>query len=358
MTSTTASTAAEARRSGRILLDCTLRDGGYYNNWDFDRELVESYLAVCAILGIDVVELGYCRFAASERGPYGRLSSASLPDSVLSAPPAPSPVFGVMLDAADMAGAGPGQAGRWVIDQFGDQVASIGLVRVAIRYDRVPKALDIVSSVRAAGFQTCVNLMQVDLATDAELTECLAAVGDLGPLAAIYLADSLGSLRPERAVDLVTRLLGTGVGPVGIHAHDNLGMALHNTLTAAEAGATWLDSTVYGMGRGAGNTRTEHLLAALGTDSERMEALLTLIARYFQPLLDRYRWEPSALYALAGLRHVHPMFVQRMSDVDDLGVDRALRTLRHLADEGAHTYHPDVLATALRAGERAEYAHA
>ena len=100
--------------------------------------------------------------------------------------------------------------------------------------------------------------------------------------------------------------------PVGLHGHDNQGFALHNTLAAAQAGATWVDSTVLGMGRGAGNARTEQLLAALGTDQQTLQPLLDLVARRFEPLMHKYRWGSSVRYAIAGMRRIHPTYVQRL----------------------------------------------
>jgi 4-hydroxy 2-oxovalerate aldolase len=82
-----------------------------------------------------------------------------------------------------------------------------------------------------------------------------------------------------------------------------------------------------------------------------MELLLDLIARHFHPLFDRYRWEPNAFYASAGIRHVHPMFVQRMSDVDAMGTESTLRAMRYLASEGASVFNEEQLDLAWQAGE-------
>ena len=82
---------------------------------------------------------------------------------------------------------------------------------------------------------------------------------------------------------------------MGIHTHDNMGKALQNTLTAIEAGATWLDATVTGMGRGPGNARTEELaieIAEMRGEPANLVPLLSLIRSYFQPLKNECGWAP------------------------------------------------------------------
>ncbi|MDT0491070.1 hypothetical protein ACIOD0_04990 [Kitasatospora albolonga] len=313
-------TTGAAPAAERVVLDCTLRDGGYYTNWEFDTALVRDYLALCPRLGVNVVELGYVRFHEGNWGPYGDLPGALTQELAGALPDGHGLRFAVMVDAADFAGLPPGKVGQLLADKLVDSAIPVDLVRVAVRYNRVAGCVEAVQSLREAGFGVCLNLMQIDLASEEETDACVGAAQRMGPLEALYLADSLGSLRPARTARLVRRL-ATGVGaPVGIHAHENQGFALHNTLVAQAEGATWLDGTVHGMGRGAGNTRTEELLAALGAEADTLQPLQELIVRHFLPLMERYRWGAGGLYGLAGLHHVHPTYVQRLEE--SLGQDQ------------------------------------
>ena len=78
-------------------------------------------------------------------------------------------------------------------------------------------------------------------------------------LKSIYFADSVGCLFPRDVKDIVERMKTSFEGDVGIHAHNNLGLAFINSVSAIEAGATWVDGTLTGMGRGPGNTLTEDM---------------------------------------------------------------------------------------------------
>lgn len=329
------------------VVDCTLRDGGYHNNWEFETPLVEEYLAVCLQLGIDVVELGYVRLTADGFGPYGQLPEGLNSDLRAALPVNHRLRFAAMLDAADLACLPAGDVGRRLTEKLAPGAIPLDMMRIAVRYDQTAAAVEAVAAVRDAGFQVCLNLMQIDLASTDEVVQCLAAVRDMGPLEALYLADSLGSLTPARTASLVNVFRTGQATPVGIHAHDNKGFALLNTQAALDAGALWVDGTVHGMGRGAGNTRTEQLLALLGSDPDILQPLLDLIVRHFHPLMDKYRWGASGLYVLAGLRRVHPTYVQRIEQSAGLGPEEKLRTLAFLSGSAAHRFTADALDEAL-----------
>ena len=100
---------------------------------------------------------------------------------------------------------------------------------------------------------------------------------------------------------------------MGIHAHDNGGLALANSLAGLESGASWVDSTVLGMGRGAGNTRSELLLGHLSQhqgNTADVEDMEILISDYFEPLRRRTQWGPSFQYVTAAAKGIHPTFIQ------------------------------------------------
>ncbi|MFD1830226.1 hypothetical protein ACFSJS_11170 [Streptomyces desertarenae] len=337
-------------RPAVTVLDCTLRDGGYYNDWAFDDVLVESYLAACAEVGVDVVELGYAGPGDAGRGPYGRLPDGFPPHLAAALSGDRGTRLAVMVDAGPLLGDRAAEAGSRLAERLATGPLPIDLVRIAVNHARTAETGALVEAVRSAGFGVCLNLMQIDLADGDRLARAVDAVAGMAPLEAVYIADSLGSMSAERIAALVERFRAGQDAPVGIHAHDNQGFALHNTLAAADAGATWLDATVLGMGRGAGNTRTEQLLAALGTPPDRLRPLLETAARRFTTLLDKYRWGANPLYALAGMDRVHPSYVQCLEQTTEHSLDVKLRVLRSLAAVGANAFSAGRLETALRDG--------
>jgi len=175
-------------------------------------------------------------------------------------------------------------------------------------------------------------LMQISEVTDEALREI---VSRLDPACAdvLYLADSLGSLKPREIVSIVKAVQENWPNPIGIHAHDNGGLAIANTLAAIEAGATWVDSTVTGMGRGAGNTQSEILVGHLDSirgkrgDTSKLDKL---IDEYFLPLQLECRWGVNSHFVRAGELGIHPTYVQELlnnSVYSSVEIDAAITEL-------------------------------
>jgi 4-hydroxy 2-oxovalerate aldolase len=133
------------------------------------------------------------------------------------------------------------------------------------------------------------------------VSELEAEVAAWGSADVLYFADSLGSMTDIEIRTVYEAIASGWGGPIGIHVHDNRGRALINTLVAAELGATWLDATVLGMGRRAGNVRTDFLLFELsqaGADRYRPEALLPVALGSFRRLQDEHQWGTNLLYMM------------------------------------------------------------
>ncbi|WP_165945668.1 hypothetical protein [Micromonospora sp. KC606] len=322
------------------ILDCTLRDGGYYTNWNFTEDLVEAYLAACVATGIDVVELGYVRPEPSGSGPFGNLPAGLNRHLAAVLPRQGGPRFAVMVDGADFLGRA--DTGDVVRDRLAGSPLPVEIVRIAVSFRLAEQAVELVDGLRAAGFRVCVNLMQIGLATETELHTVLDAVRRMDGLEALYLADSLGSLLPART-RLLTRLFAEAVtAPIGFHAHENQGLALHNTLSVLDAGATWADATMSGMGRGAGNARMEQLLPVLRPTID-VEPLFDFVARFMIPLQQKHGWGANVYYALAGLREIHPSYVQHLEQDASIDVTGKMRILRELGRDGAAKFSADRL---------------
>jgi 4-hydroxy 2-oxovalerate aldolase len=177
----------------------------------------------------------------------------------------------------------------------------------------------------------------------------------------VYCADSFGSFFPERLKFLIAQLREIGAVEVGFHAHNNLQMAFANTLAAIEAGATWVDGTVHGMGRGVGNLPLEILIAYLQDrqpDRYNVIPVLEVIARYFAPLQKSLGWG----YSLAGLMSaafdVHPTYASKMLERKDLLVEDIWNLLREVqAAEEESGFSASILCRILDSGKFLENHH-
>ncbi len=328
-----------------VLLDCTLRDGGYYNNWDFDEALVQDYLQAMAAISIDYVELGFRGFPASGfRGAFAYttdsfLRSLNVPDGLK---------IGVMVNASEVLGHADGMlpALRHLFTPA--EQSPVQLVRLACHIHEFEAALSACDWLCEQGYSVGINLMQI-ADRDPQEVERLARLAQGHSLDVLYFADSMGSLSPDQTSAVVQALRRGWQGALGIHTHDNCAMALANTLRALDDGVSWLDSTVTGMGRGPGNVRTEYLVIELMSKRSRpvnVAPLFNLISRHLQPLQQRHGWGTNPYYFLAGIYGIHPTYIQEMLADSRYAEEDLLVVIDFLKHQGGKKFNPGTLESA------------
>ena len=102
----------------------------------------------------------------------------------------------------------------------------------------------------------------------------------------------MGSLDSSQTKRIVNQIKLIWKKSTGIHTHDNMGKAMDNSITAIKNSVQWIDSTVTGMGRGPGNTKTEYAILELKSkklSNYKLVSLLKLIKDYYDPLKEKYK---------------------------------------------------------------------
>lgn len=278
---------------GLSLLDCTLRDGGYYTAWDFESGLVDTYLRAVSRLPIGTVELGYCN--PPRDGYFGKFFFLT-PEMTRSARKvlAPEQSLAVMLDEKTV-------TPELAASLLAAHVGVVDIVRMAVAPNRLVEAARTAAALGELGFRVGVNIMYLSQYwREAHLLEGLAEVID--QTYAVSLVDSYGACTPDQvrhAVGSVARAFPEVV--LGFHGHDNLGLALANTLSARDAGASIGDGTVTGIGRGPGNTKTEQLLFATQVSPLTIDYVaLHEVLDAFEVLKAEYGWGTNLVYMISG----------------------------------------------------------
>jgi 4-hydroxy 2-oxovalerate aldolase len=329
------------------ILDCTLRDGGYYNNWDFSPEIVQAYLDAMSQAKIDYVELGLRSFPkAGFDGPFAYTTEAFIQSLKLPE----GPTYGVMIDAKTIL------ESPMSIEDAVDALfieadhSSIKLVRVAAHFHEVDLSGPIIKALKAKGYIVGYNLMQAGGKPD-EVIEAKAKIATSWQgLDCLYFADSLGNMDAQEVTRIVKALRRQWQGEIGIHTHNNMGEALSNTLTAQRLGVSWLDVTVTGMGRGAGNAQTESLLAVINKTSDKYQpsVVYELVIRHFGQMQKDYGWGSSLLYFLGAQNDVHPTYIQNLISNKHYGTEEIVGAINYLSQlEGTTSYNGDVMESAI-----------
>ncbi|HEY0924866.1 aldolase catalytic domain-containing protein [Rheinheimera pacifica] len=319
------------------VLDCTLRDGGYYNSWNFPFVLTNKYLEAMSSAGVDMVELGLRSLI--NNGFKG--ANAYTTDSYLQTLTIPSRLkVAVMINATEI-------VGDLLLEDvlhklFPNDAAEspVDVVRIACHVHEFVKALPACNWLKQRGYIVGFNVMQVADRTQEEV-EALSFEASKYPIDTLYFADSMGSMDPAQTTKIIGWLRKHWQGEMGIHTHDNMGLALSNTLQAVKDGVTWLDATVTGMGRGPGNARTEELVievAEMRNQAINMVPLMSIIRCYFQPLKNQCGWGSNPYYYLSGKYGIHPTYIQEMLGDSRYNEEDILAALNHLKIEGGKKF--------------------
>ena len=279
------------------IVDCTVRDGGLINAHQFKDGFFKKVYDACVAGGIDYMEVGYKAdrklFTGDEFGPWKFSSEEDIRREVGD--------NDTKLKLCAMA-----DIGRTNLDDIlPAKESALDLIRVATYIHQIPAAIEIVKDAKDKGYEVALNLMAVSAVPDYELDNGLEAIADVAEIDFLYVVDSFGSLYYEQIGDLIERYKGTGK-TLGIHAHNNQQLAYSNTIYAAINGVKMLDTTMMGMGRGAGNCPTELLVGFLKNPKFDIRPILKFVQETMFPLSQKLDWGYSIPYMVTGHYNEHP----------------------------------------------------
>ena len=280
-----------------MILDCTLRDGGYYTDWNFSIDLLEQYWMAVQAGDVQLVEVGFRNpLSDGNHGIYYYSPPEWFEELVCVSTSGADCLLGVMINGDRFASS---VNGEWTLDESellacfpGVEADFACFVRIAVTFENYKLGLALASHLRGYGYTIGLNLMQIHRVPDHKVARVVREISQISIVDWLYFADSFGNLLPSRVGEL-TEIFRANfeLGKIGFHSHDNRGLAFANCLVALEKGIDVLDGTVLGMGRGAGNVRTESLVSNLssktsnGPDFVKWSAAVSA----FQNLKDKYR---------------------------------------------------------------------
>ena len=284
------------------VVDATIRDGGLVNDFRFTEEFIKDLYAANVAAGVDYMEFGYKAskdiFKPEDFGPWKfceeddirRIVGDNNTDMKLS----------VMADVGRC---------NYKRDILNRSESVIDMVRIATYIHTIPAAIEMIEYCHNLGYETTVNIMAISTAKESEITEALSLLSQC-PVDVIYIVDSYGSMYMEQVDDLADKYLKMAEDhgkSVGMHAHNNQQLAFANTIAALTRGVSYLDSTIGGMGRGAGNCSSEQLLGFLKNPKYDLIPILQFLEKHIIPLKKSgVVWGYNIPYLLTGQTNQHP----------------------------------------------------
>lgn len=278
------------------ILDCTLRDGGYYTNWDFNSKTVDAYITAMNTLPIDYLEVGYRNKPSKEYlGKFG-YSPVSVLKHVRQTC---TKKLVVMLN----------EKSTKIEDLdllLKPIVGIVDMVRIAIDPKNFERAVVLAKAVKEMGFEVGFNCMYMSK-WSTEYSDFLNKLGVLNGWCDLFcMVDSFGGITPDEVSHIYEVVRKNTTVPIGFHGHNNLQLGLINTITAMNLGVDYMDATILGMGRGAGNLNMELLLTYLNAHNNMKIDFNVLgdVISAFTPLMKKYQWGTNLPYMLAGANRI------------------------------------------------------
>ena len=308
------------------ILDCTIRDGGYVNNWEFDKKLVREVYRALSKSGVEYVEIGFRGTEKHfDRNKYGlwrftpeeHIREAT--DNIVGAKLALMADYG-KIESEDFC-----EAKESVVD----------LVRIAVHKNNLKGAISLLEQIKEKGYDVSLNVMGYANYSENE-RQGLIGMLKSAELDYVCIADSYGSLIPDQIMPLFEPLLNIPDIKVGFHPHNSLQMAFANSLEAIRCGVHIIDSTIYGMGRAAGNLPTEIIISFLekhGSDRYNSIPVLNVIDSYFASMHSGNKWGYQLPYMLSGMFQCHPDYAKTLIDHKEFTIEDIWKALNYIKQE-------------------------
>jgi 4-hydroxy 2-oxovalerate aldolase len=286
-----------------VILDCTIRDGSYAVDFKFTAEDTATIAEQLQRIGIRYIEVGHgLGLGASEAG---KGVAASHDIDVLERTKARITTAGV---------------GMFFIPGIGTAdhlraaaAAGLDFVRIGQNADAIEEAWPFVELARELGVEPFVNFMKTYGILPTQFAESSRAAAEVGA-AGVYVVDSAGGMLPHEVTEYVETTRGVTPLPIGFHGHSNLHLAVANSLAALDAGATYIDTSLYGIGRSSGNVPTEVMVAVLdrlGIDTGvDPQAAIDVAEAYLRPLAEHLHPHDMTAVSL-GYGRFHSSFLPR-----------------------------------------------
>jgi len=322
------------------ILDCTLRDGGYVNDWNFGLGTIESIISRLEKAGIDIIEIGFL----DERRKYDENRSI-LPDT-----DSIKPIFknldiqGAMILAMI-------DFGTCGIEKLTEQKDSVlDGIRVIFKKKDYPEALKFCAEIKKKGYKLSLQPVSVTSYSDNEMTELLKKVNEIKPYS-VSVVDTYGLMHKKELLhyfNLMDKNLTEEI-LIGYHSHNNfqLGYANCTELMAVNSDRELIvDGSLYGMGKSAGNACTELLAMHMNENYGGLYNLDQLLEAIDIDIMKEYAkqyWGYSFKHFIAASNDCHPDYVSNLLNKKTLSVKSINEIIAKIEPANKLTFNRDIM---------------
>lgn len=320
------------------ILDCTLRDGGYINDWEFGYLAIKKIISQLTAARIDIIECGFL-----EDCEYDMNCS----------------IFNSVEQIREVLPSNRGDSlyvamtcyGEFSIEKLSDyDGSSVEGIRVSFHNHEFAEAMELCKQIKEKGYKVFVQPVGTTSYSDEQLLDMINKVNEITPYS-FYLVDTLGLMHPDdvrRMFYLINHNLDSKIN-MGFHSHNNLQLSYSNCQTISEiftSRTISLDSSVYGMGRGAGNLNTEiiaNYLNMRNNNGYSIEPILEIVDEFILHIKEKHDWGYSVPYYLAAINGCHPNYAAFLTKKQTLSVNNISKILRTLESSEKHIFNKSLI---------------
>ena len=312
------------------LLDCTLRDGGYVNDWDFGHDNLISIFERLVDSKVDIIEVGFI----DESRPYDYNRSIfpnteSIGQTFGSVKKRPQMVVG-MIDY-----------GTCSLENIQPcEESFLDGIRVIFKKQKMYDAMMFCRQLKDLGYRVFSQLVSITAYDDSDLLALIDLVNDVKPYA-VSMVDTYGLLDPSKMLHYYT-LLDKNVNlsvKIGFHAHNNFQLAYANTMAFLEKETTRdivADGTLFGMGKSAGNAPLELVAMFMNNKYNAKydtQSMMESIEESIKPFFTKSPWGYKMYFYLSASNECHPNYVQYLQSKENLSVSKVDELLSRIEPE-------------------------
>ena len=320
------------------ILDCTLRDGGYVNDFQFGKNAIKKIICQLTEANIDIIECGFLEDCQYDENKSIFNSVEEIKSFI------PQNRKNSMYVAMAC-------YGEYDLNKLSNyDGTSIDGIRVTFHYNEIDEALNYCRKIQEKGYKIFVQPVGTTSYTDEQLISLIKNVNKLQPYS-FYLVDTLGLMNQEdimRMFYLINHNLDKSIN-MGFHSHNNLQLSFSNCqifVRLKTDRTISLDSSVYGMGRGAGNLNTELIANFINDNLSRkyvIEPILEIVDEFIVHIKEKYEWGYSVPYYLAAINGCHPNYASYLNDKQTLPVKSISTILRMIETENRALFKKEII---------------
>lgn len=286
------------------VLDCTLRDGGYCNEWNFGFDNAQKITSGLVNANVEIIECGFITNRVVYDPDITKFTTVAEVAKIIPEN-REKKIFVAMMNY-----------GEYNIEDLPPyDSSSVDGIRVAFHKKNLTEALKLCEQIKAKGYLVFIQAMVSLSYTDEEFLSMIRMVNSFEPYA-FYIVDSFGMMKGKdltRLFYMIEHNLNESIW-IGFHSHNNLQLAYSNAqklITVQTSRNLIIDSSIMGMGRGAGNLNTELFLDYLNENAGKkydIKPLLTIVDKILTPFYERNYWGYSLPNYISASHNAHPNY--------------------------------------------------